>query len=279
MIDQQNKALYIAEQCRRAGMTVAGAAGVLANVAAESAFKSTNVQDCYESRVGSDEVYTSKVDNGTYLSFATDSVGYGLCQWTASDRKQGMLAFHHNRGASIGDFKTQVDWMIAEIRHYTRAYNTCTNSNDPYQCGYDVCKYYEICDDLEAQSQYRGGQARRWYDWLSSHIGEESTFSEATEGPEEPDTGGGATNIPPVVFWPPRGYRGGQGDPGLCLGMAGPDVELLCSILKSRGYNIHYVDSTFTEVVDTVVREYQRINGLVVDGIVGYNTWRSLLNM
>ena len=48
MTDTENKALYIAEQCRRAGMTLAGAAGVLANVEAESAFRNDNLQDCYD---------------------------------------------------------------------------------------------------------------------------------------------------------------------------------------------------------------------------------------
>ena len=62
MTETENKALYIDEQCRKAGMTLAGAAGVIANVEAESAFKSTNLQDCYERPIGmNDEQYTAVV--------------------------------------------------------------------------------------------------------------------------------------------------------------------------------------------------------------------------
>ena len=280
MTDQENKALYIAEQLRRYGFTLAGAAGVIANIEAESAFKSNNLQDVYESRLGmNDETYTSRVDNNSYLGFVDDSAGYGLCQWTASDRKDGMLKFHRSRGRSIGDFATQIDWLLTEIKSYSLAYNICMNSNDPFECGYTVCKYYEIPANTENQALYRGGVAQKWYNWLVQNANTESTFSEATEGPKEPNVNGGATDIPPAIFWPPRGYRGGQEDPGLCLGMAGPDVEFLCSILKLRGYHIHFIDSKFTETVNGAVREFQQKNGLSVDGIVGYNTWRSLLKM
>ena len=52
MTDTENKALYIAEQCRKAGMTLAGTAGVLANVEAESIFSPINLEDSKENRVG-----------------------------------------------------------------------------------------------------------------------------------------------------------------------------------------------------------------------------------
>ena len=121
MTENGKKALYIASQCRNAGMTQAGAAGVLANIEAESAFKSNNVQDCFESRVGGDAYYTAAVDSGAYPYFATDGAGYGYCQWTAPDRKEGMLRFHKGRGKSIGDGPTQVAWMIQEMRGYTKS--------------------------------------------------------------------------------------------------------------------------------------------------------------
>ena len=179
MTDQENKALYIAEQCRKAGMTLAGAAGVIANIEAESAFNSNNLQDAYESRLGmNDEMYTSRVDNGSYLGFVDDSAGYGLCQWTASDRKDGMLKFHRSRGRSIGDFATQIDWLLTEIRSYSLAYNICMNSNDPFECGYTVCKYYEIPANTETQALYRGRTAQKWYKWLAQNAGTESTFGE-----------------------------------------------------------------------------------------------------
>ena len=68
MTGTEQKALYIADQCRKAGMTLAGVAGILINIECESAFKSTNLQDSYELSLGmNDAQYTSRVDNGSYM--------------------------------------------------------------------------------------------------------------------------------------------------------------------------------------------------------------------
>lgn len=45
MTDTKDKALYIADQMQKAGATMVGAAGVLANIEAESAIIPINVQD------------------------------------------------------------------------------------------------------------------------------------------------------------------------------------------------------------------------------------------
>ena len=184
MTDKQEKALYIARQLLDAGMTLAGASGVIANIEAESAFKSTNVQDSYERGLCmNDEQYTTAVDNGTYTRFTVDQAGYGLAQWTANDRKDGMLKFHRKRGASIGDFKTQVAWLITEIRGYTKAFQTVTQSNDPYLCGYNVCKYYEIPADTENAARYRGGLAQDWCTWLEKQELSQNPYTPPTIDP------------------------------------------------------------------------------------------------
>lgn len=170
MTDKQEKALYIAKQFLAAGMTLSGVAGSIANIDAESAFKSTNVQDSYERGLGmNDAQYTAAVDNGTYTRFTVDQVGYGLAQWTARDRKDGMLKFHRARGKSIGDFETQVAWWITEMRGYQTVWNTCRSSDDPYLCGYNVCKYYEMPADTEAAAKYRGRLAQEWFAFLSKY--------------------------------------------------------------------------------------------------------------
>jgi len=146
MTDINRKALYIAQECLKAGMTVAGAAGVLANVAAESAFNPRNLQDTYERALGyNDDSYTDAVDNGAYQGFTRDGAGYGLAQWTASDRKAKMMTYFKQRGKSIGDFELQVEYLIHDIRTFynSKPWKTCISSNNPYDCGYAVCKYYE----------------------------------------------------------------------------------------------------------------------------------------
>lgn len=171
MNDKQTRALYIARLLLQDGFTLAGAAGILGNIDPESGFEPTNLENSKEKIVGmTDAQYTAAVDAGYYTNFAGDACGYGLCQWTARDRKAGMLKFHRARGASIGDFKTQVDWMRQEIKSYLRAYTTCRENTDPYTCGYVVCMHYEIPANTQAAAEYRGGLAMEWYSWLQANL-------------------------------------------------------------------------------------------------------------
>lgn len=270
----ESKALYIGEQCRKAGMTLAGVAGILANIEAESAFKSTNLQDTYEVSLGmNDAQYTARVDSGSYTRFTSDSAGYGLCQWTAGDRKDGMMKFHRQRGVSIGDFRTQVDWMITEIKGYTRAWRTVTLSNEPYECGYAVCKYYEIPADTEAKAQARGGASQRWYNFLAANVNTPIDIPEEDTAPAADQTGSSAAakdedGITIPQTWPPRTV-----DMDHCTGWR--EITLLQTLLFLHGYNV-LTDGLWTEALTKKVRSYQQANGLTVDGVVGPKTWVSL---
>lgn len=267
MTGTESKALYIAEQCRKAGMTLAGAAGILINIECESAFKSTNLQDSYEISLGmNDAQYTSRVDNGSYLRFTSDSAGYGLCQWTAGDRKDGMLKFHRKRGVSIGDFRTQVDWMLQEIRGYSYAWKICAVSNNPYECGYAVCKYYEIPADTENKAKYRGGEAQRWYDFLTANMGAEVAIPEADPLPEQ-SAAVDEEGIPIPQTWPPRVID------MHCTGW--PEVWLLQAILRCMRYNV-LVDGIWGSALTDKVIQFQQANGLDADGVVGPMTWQRL---
>lgn len=97
------------------GMTDAAASAVMGNLWNESAFIPTNVQDSYEKSVGSDDEYTTKVDNGSYSKFAKDAAGYGLAQWTYNTRKADLLKLAKSRRASIGDLNVQLDYLWHEL--------------------------------------------------------------------------------------------------------------------------------------------------------------------
>lgn len=93
-----------------------GVCGLMGNIQAESAFVSNNAQNSCMKRLGiTDAQYTSAVDNGTYTRFTKDSIGYGLCQWTSSGRKDALLSFARARGASIGDEDMQIDYLLHEL--------------------------------------------------------------------------------------------------------------------------------------------------------------------
>lgn len=56
-----------------------------------------------------------------------------------------------------------------------------------------------------------------------------------------------------------------------------PEVYTLCELLHKLGYEIKISDS-FTLEVDAAVKDFQKKNSLVMDGVVGMKTWQVLLD-
>ena len=69
------------------------------------------------------------------------------------------------------------------------------------------------------------------------------------------------------------------GCPVLRKGAQGNITKLLQEKLVKLGYNTNGVDGIFGNGTYSAVREFQKTRGLSVDGIVGQNTWRKLLNL
>ena len=69
---------------------------------------------------------------------------------------------------------------------------------------------------------------------------------------------------------PPKSYS------TLKRGSKGDNVKYLQYKLLSKFYNPGEIDGAFGAKVDNAVRQFQKDNGLVVDGIVGKNTWNKL---
>lgn len=114
------------------GFTQEATAGIMGNTHAESANKPNNLQNSGNRKLGlTDEQYTENVNNGTYKNFVNDSIGYGLCQWTISSRKSGLLSFAKSRGVSIDDADMQIEFLIKELKSYG-LYNKIVHSKDIY---------------------------------------------------------------------------------------------------------------------------------------------------
>ncbi|WP_239422081.1 peptidoglycan-binding protein [Bacillus sp. CGMCC 1.16541] len=62
----------------------------------------------------------------------------------------------------------------------------------------------------------------------------------------------------------------------LKIGHRGNEVKQLQHKLRSLGYNIGEIDGAFGPATDAAVREFQRKNGLTVDGVVGLATQKAL---
>ena len=235
------------------GMTDAGAAGYAANAIAESAGNPRNVED----RSGiDDEVYTQGVDNGTYTRFTTDAYGYGLFQYTARPRKQALLDYAQGKGVSIGDADMQFQFSTREMRKdYAFVWNRLTSTDDPYEAGYVMCKFFEVPANTEAESQRRGTMAQAIYQRCK---GQSAPITPATPAPRQPEK---------ETMWPPR---------MLCKGMNGADVTALQALLVAHGYGMTAVNGVFGDSTDKAVRNYQQDHGLAVDGIAGNDTFHSL---
>ena len=140
-----------------AGMTGAGAAGIMANIYAESGFRANNLQNSYEKKLGmTDEEYTAAVDSDTYENFVHDGAGYGMCQWTFWSRKLGLLAYARSHNKSIGDMDMQLDYMLQEIRSKKSLYNNmlCSCEN-PAACAEAVMLQYERPADQSSKNVER----------------------------------------------------------------------------------------------------------------------------
>ena len=232
-------------KCLSIGMTPAGAAGCCANVAHESAYRSNNVED----RSGiSDETYTRNVDNGSYQNFPGDAYGYGFAQWTSRDRKASLLSYAQGHGKSIGDEDMQLQFMAREMRQsYSFVWNRLTSSDDPYECGYVMCKFFEIPADTERQAQARGTLAQEIFRRCSG-----------TAPAIEP------TPKPTSEYWPPR---------VICKGMNGADVTVWQALMVAHGYGVTAVNGVFGEGTDKATRRFQQDRNITVDGIAGPQSW------
>lgn len=69
------------------------------------------------------------------------------------------------------------------------------------------------------------------------------------------------------------------GCPVLRKGTQGNITKLLQEKLVKLGCNTNGVDGIFGNGTYSAVREFQKTRGLSIDGVVGQNTWRKLLNL
>ena len=267
-----------------AGMTEAGAAAMLGNMQAESAQRADNAQDGMTSL--SDAEYTRLTDMGAYPGFASDAVGYGLCQWTYPTRKAALLRYARAAGKSVGDAEMQVDFCIKELREdYGGLWNYLRSCGDIDAAAGRICREFER--PAVDNSGQRAGFARRWYEELKGdadckdtdckdadcHVADAPRTDKLSTAPEschcEAGAHTGCGNPSPSDYWPPR---------TIALNMEGPDVLLWQALMWARGYDCP-TGGCFDEQTELVTREYQRAAGLASDGIPGPKTWREGLRI
>jgi len=176
-----------------AGLTPAGAAGLMGNFQAESALDPQNLQNTCERRLGmSDAAYTAVVDAGKYADFATDAAGYGLAQWTYSARKKAQLAYAKSQGKSVGDLGMQVDFALKELREsYPAVWNVLITTASVRSASDVVLLQYERpADTSERVRTLRAGFGEAYFEQLSA-----ADEPETPPMPEQPKTRTGTLEL------------------------------------------------------------------------------------
>lgn len=143
-----------------------GVAGLMGNLYAESALNPKNLQNTYEKKLGmTDESYTVAVDDGSYSNFVKDSAGYGLAQWTYWSRKQNLLNFAKEKGASIGDLDMQLEFLMKELESYSSVLRTLKAATSIQEASDIVLtKYEKPANQSDSVKMKRASYGQKYYD-------------------------------------------------------------------------------------------------------------------
>ena len=160
---------------KKSGMTDAGTAGVIGNLQAESGVSPTAVDMlCLKGyrkagKIYTDKSYTAAVDSGEiskaeFLKPMGKQYGYGIAQWTYPSRKEGLFDLCKNKGTSIGDERTQADFLIYELKtSFKGLWKTLTEIEDVDQAADSFLTEFERPADVGFEKQKRRNLARNIY--------------------------------------------------------------------------------------------------------------------
>ena len=183
------RALYIYKKLRQAGMTHAGAIGMIGSLQGETAdLNPMRVENSYLKKFGvTIEEYVRRADNDEVIyngkKFNKDSAGFGIAQWTYSTRKQNLLDYAKSQGKSVGDLDVQIEFLIKEVQKYKNTWKTCCTTAD-YGAAVEICvTEYENCTNQSDAIERRTGYAEKWASIITEET--ENVQEEANAGATE----------------------------------------------------------------------------------------------
>lgn len=171
------------------GLNDFGIAGLMGNLYAESALRACNLQNTYEKSLGmSDAEYTAAVDAGVYTNFINDKAGYGLAQWTYWSLKEQMYKYFQERGKSIGDLQTQMEFLAHQLSTSYKAVWNILVAADSVREASDamLLKFERPADQSVAVQEKRAGYGQKYYDLYASKIEPEKAPAKMKYSAENP---------------------------------------------------------------------------------------------
>ena len=227
------------------GFNTAAACGLMANAEAESGF---NVMD---------------IGDG--------NTSFGLFQWHAG-RKSKLINFCKEKKLNYQSVEGQLKYLEYELKKsYKNVYNYLKSVDNTaegaYKAGYHFCYYFEIPSNREVKSAKRGALARDTY-WkkYSKYNGKQIPV---TSKVSTSSTSSDKSSTSSVSYTRKLQVKSN------C--MYGEDILYMQKCLKKLGYKID-ADGYYGNGTATVVKQFQKANGLKVDGIVGADTWKAIVS-
>ena len=238
------------------GLSEAGALGMLGNWECESGCEPYRVQGDYQASRAISKAYVNAIESGMSdkQRFSNDQKGFGLAQWTYFARKGNLWKWWEGSEYRIDSVEFQVWFAIWELTNeYSSLLYYLKTTTDIQEACSRICKEYERPAVNNVQARYEA----------ALRIRKELDLS----GQSEVKPSQSETNEPKLETWPPRVID------EHCSGW--PEVWLLQSLLKCRGFNVLNDGIWGTSLTDKVIL-YQQANGLSADGVVGPMTWQRL---
>ena len=107
-----------------------GTAAVMGNLMAESSLNARNVTGLKKTGYQSADQYILASDDEVH-DFAHDGIAFGLVQWCYKTRKAGLLAYAKQKGRSVGDLQTQLEYLVKEMSEsYKTVWKAVTEAKD-----------------------------------------------------------------------------------------------------------------------------------------------------
>lgn len=255
----------IYDSLRQAGLTKAGALGLLGNWDCESNCEPNRVQGDFSAGRILSRRYTEEVDSGVRSGedFRRDGKGYGLAQWTYPTRKAALYDFARMSGKSIGDTELQVKFALKELAgEYTGLLGFLKATDDVQQACDRVCREYERPAVNNVEARYQA--ARRISRGLTEGTAQKPAVKEKAKPKETQEGSAPAWATMPV--WAPG---------ILSTGSIGAEVRLLQDILTCRDYYCT-PDGIFGKNTKEKLKQFQADAGIEATGICDRDTWDAL---
>lgn len=185
------------------GLTPEGACGLMGNQFPESMGFLANKLELLcmkrykeKGKIYTDISYTQAVDSGKisraeFLSPTGKHYGYGLSQWTTSDRKAGLYDRAKKKGVSIADEDLQIEYVLWELKNrFPKVLQKLKTTKSVQEASDYVLQYYEQPNGWQRMKKTRASYGQTYYKELA---GKEKTVTNvvlAGHGSGTPSTKG-----------------------------------------------------------------------------------------